>query len=69
MAYMVEQSNVAWLTCTPAGQPNSCAIGRIATLMQILSMLQRSRARAVGPTILKNAEAAATFECDARVSA
>lgn len=57
------RGTVAWLTCTPAGQPNSCAIGRIAMLMQILSMLQRRRANAVGPTTLKNAEAAAQSKC------
>jgi len=56
------------LTCTPGGQPNSLAMGRIATLMQILSMLHSSRASAVGPTILKNDRAAARKMVD-RLSA
>ena len=44
-------------TCTPAGHPNSLAMGNIATLMQILSMLHSNRAKAVGPTTLKNCDA------------
>lgn len=43
-------------------------MGRIATLMQILSMLHSSRASAVGPTILKNDRAAARKMVD-RLSA
>lgn len=38
------------LTCKLAGQPNSCDMGRIATLRQILSMLQSISAIAVGST-------------------
>lgn len=37
-------------TCRLAGQPNSCEMGRMATLMQMRSMLHTSRARAVGST-------------------
>jgi hypothetical protein len=38
------------LTCKLAGQPNSWDMGRIATLRQILSMLQSISAIAVGST-------------------
>ena len=36
------------LACNPADHPNSWAIGMMATLRQILSILQRSKASAVG---------------------
>jgi hypothetical protein len=42
------------LTCKPGAQPNSFAMGRMATLMQIRSMLHNISASAVGRTTRRN---------------
>ena len=49
-----EQDRPTW---TPGAQPNSLAMGTIATAMHMRSILQRIRARAVGSTTLQNASA------------
>ena len=42
------------LACSPGDHPNSWAIGMIATLRQILSMLHRSKASAVGAITVRS---------------